>query len=141
MTIKKEHIDAGETAFPTDSLIYAARLADSFEIHVDNKSEPYIQKLHMTLQLLSKVSEVKVAPKIDIVYKLQKWSFCNEVYKKLSSFRSSSIRKLISCLEYPLREGSLYYITVDKKNSMKLGKQNLNLTESSNFYLDNATSL
>ena len=70
IAIKKEHVDAGETVFPIDSLVYAATLADSFEIHVDNKSEPYVRKLHMTLQLLSKVSEVKVAPKIDLVYKL-----------------------------------------------------------------------
>ena len=70
LVIKKEHVNAGETTFPTDSLLYAARLADSFEIHLDNKSESYIKRLHMTLELLSKVAEVKVAPKIDIVYKL-----------------------------------------------------------------------
>ena len=62
ITIKKEKADIGETQLPADSLFYAFRLADCFKIHLEQKSLSYLQKMHRTIELISKSSNSKITP-------------------------------------------------------------------------------
>ena len=51
ITVKKEKADIGEAMFPANSLFYAYRLADCFQILLDKKSSLYFDKLSSTLEL------------------------------------------------------------------------------------------
>ena len=62
ITVRKELTNAGEVLFPANSFIYAVSLADCFQVQVDLKTIPYMEKLTKMIEVTSKALKLRFVP-------------------------------------------------------------------------------